>query len=38
MFQVKATMIGFGGDEKILEKGLENVGLALDELGGAERS
>lgn len=25
--------IGFGGDENMLKKGLENVGLALDELG-----
>jgi aspartate/methionine/tyrosine aminotransferase len=25
--------IGFGGDEKMLQKGLENVGLALDDMG-----
>lgn len=29
----KHIRIGFGGDENILRKGLENVGLALDELG-----
>ncbi|UCE36067.1 MAG: aminotransferase class I/II-fold pyridoxal phosphate-dependent enzyme [Thermoplasmata archaeon] len=33
----KHIRIGYGGDEMILEKGLEYLGFALDELGGSEK-